>query len=289
MNIPWPSDFDLPWPAVKVPSYQEGRKGRWKMDKTKGSMPGYFTPQPKAGNVWALKRKERGIYLAWMSITAMELESQMPHIAAATGHTVVMGLGMGVYLYNIIAKPEVERVTVIERDTAVLDIFFKVTNFHDWPGAEKVNIIQADALTWKPNKGDEVDFLYVDIWKNLADKAAEGDTKKIIANVKPAICGFWTQEFEFVHAMRERGIKVPDITFKNFQDYWAEYGCRMVGDRDADYMRLCIICVYVQTMASMVLKKDIKAAVTLSMACYAEIEGYLHNRAAVQVPALSLG
>src|SRR4051794_15476038 len=128
-----PSDMVLPWPAVLLPEYKPGRHGRWMLDYTHGCMPGYFLPYLNNCAVPALKRKENGKNITWMSLAQMELESHMPHIAAATGHTVVMGLGMGMYLYNILHKPEVEYVTVVERDRAVLELFHRITDFIKWP------------------------------------------------------------------------------------------------------------------------------------------------------------
>lgn len=55
----------------------------------------------------------------WMSITPMELESHITHVLEATGDVLVGGLGMGYYITQIVSKPDVKSVVVIEKDMEV--------------------------------------------------------------------------------------------------------------------------------------------------------------------------
>ena len=108
----------LPWPELEVPEYSEASNGGgWKLEKkTPPMIRGYFNGLqiPKNDN-WVLTKDNT----FWMSLTPMETESQAPHAAAATGHTVIMGFGMGMLAYNVPKKPEVTKVTVIEIDPEV--------------------------------------------------------------------------------------------------------------------------------------------------------------------------
>jgi len=100
MNIP----IALPWPPAQIPKYHAGKCERWSMAPTpKMRMTaGYFLPAIRQPAGWVIKHDGKNV---WMSLTAMEIESHLPHLAAARGHTVIMGLGMGFALYNIALKP----------------------------------------------------------------------------------------------------------------------------------------------------------------------------------------
>lgn len=247
------SVLHLPWPDVQVPEYAFGRHGRWTIGETRGAMPGYFTPEVRAANAIALKRKENGRDITWMSIVPMEKESHMPHIAAARGHVAVMGLGMGMYLYNIIQKPEVRCVTVVERDESVLKLFHAVTKFDNWPGAEKVRFIKADARQWKPDYGSPfgpVDFLYADFWKRMGDRNQLKWTRECLVNVQPVEFGYWTQEFDFLYWRIQNKIPAMDSGKSSYNDFaaYVKNGVktRMVGEDDPRYALLATIANYIQ-------------------------------------------
>lgn len=240
--------FPLPWSDIKIPKYNSGSYGRWILSTTHGRMPGYFTAELHDCNVPALRRKEHGKEIVWMSLAWMELESHMPHIAAAHGHTVVMGLGMGMYLYNIIQKPEVTRVTVIERDKSVFRLLRDISEYNRWPGIEKVKIVIEDARKWKAK--EPVDFLYADFWKLMGDDKAMPWVKALLPNVRPKLFGYWTQEFDFVSYMREHKIDISKASVDLYNEFAATFGYRMVGQNDERYAILCCMAVILQSMVS---------------------------------------
>ena len=59
----------------------------------------------------------------WMTVTPSERNTMLGDIAAARGNVAVFGLGLGYYAFMVSQKPEVARVTVIERDPAVIALF----------------------------------------------------------------------------------------------------------------------------------------------------------------------
>ena len=85
-----------PYPALKVPEYKVGKYSKWTLDRFDENVliHGYFTGVQPANHNYRLKKANT----IWMSLTPMELESQSHHALAAYGHTVVMGLGMGILL-----------------------------------------------------------------------------------------------------------------------------------------------------------------------------------------------
>src|SRR5262249_37764379 len=129
-----------------LPSYRAGKYGDWTCEPTgeQGFSAGYFLPTTKQYPGWMFKKNGK----IWMSLTRMETESHLPHIAAATGHTVVAGLGMGFYLYNILRKPDVTKVTVLEKDSRVVRLLDKVSNWRKWNGIEKLNLVMTDATVY---------------------------------------------------------------------------------------------------------------------------------------------
>lgn len=132
----------------------------------------------------------------WMSLTPHEIESQELACEHARGHTVVMGLGMGWVAANIVLNPAVEKVTIVERDPQVIALLDR-SGALDGLGPEaraKLRIVQADALEWRPD--DAVDFLYVDIWRDLDEPQVMDQMQQIQTNVNAHCIYFWGQEIK---------------------------------------------------------------------------------------------
>ena len=97
-----------------------------------------------------------------MSNTPSEVSDHLSFIHRAQGKVLMNGLGLGVALKAILDKTEVESVTVIEKEQDVINLVGKY--FMDNP---KVQIIHADAFTWKPSKGVIYDVVWHDIWTDI--------------------------------------------------------------------------------------------------------------------------
>src|SRR5205085_6821662 len=121
-----------------LPRFREGEFGGWSLR---------ILPMSAARGYWGgLYRIDGALMLtgpfeetgaAWMSIVPMEIESQEIGIAAAHGHTVVLGLGMGWCAANVALNPAVERVTVVERDPDVLALVDALDVFGQLPQAAR--------------------------------------------------------------------------------------------------------------------------------------------------------
>ena len=188
----------LPWDFIKIPPLKEYSNGDIKLKINNPPLiRGYFVglQYPNNDN-WVLTKDGK----LWMSLTPMELESHLPHVDAATGHTVIVGAGLGLILYNVLQKPEVTNVTLIENDFRIIELLHEM-EFLKWPGHEKLHIIRADVFD--VTKADlvlpEVDFLYVDIWETLGTEKALSDTQLIQSKFQAKKIGFWGQELEFIH------------------------------------------------------------------------------------------
>lgn len=187
-----------------MPEYAAGQQGRWKTIKG-----GFLLDRGYHSGVWgvsglpALLRDSHGdgqVWDTWMSLSPHEIESQELAIRYAHGHSAVMGLGMGWVAANIALNPAVSKVTVIERDSEVIDLFARVQNFAGLPAEAraKLNLVEADALYWQP--GEPVDFLYADIWRTLEEPQTLDDVRRMQANVGADEVYFWGQEL-FIHAL----------------------------------------------------------------------------------------
>jgi hypothetical protein len=94
-----------------------------------------------------------------MSNTPDEIRDQLGFVYNATGDVLINGLGLGVTLKLILAKPEVTSVTVIEKSEDVIKLV-SPTYLID----KRVNIINADAMEYKPPKGKKFNAVWHDIW-----------------------------------------------------------------------------------------------------------------------------
>lgn len=94
-----------------------------------------------------------------MSNTSMEIRTNYEFIRNAKGKVLINGLGLGMVLAAILSKPEVTSVTVIEKYQEVITLVGP-TFTHD----PRVKIIHADALEYKPAKGEKFDCVWHDIW-----------------------------------------------------------------------------------------------------------------------------
>lgn len=113
-----------------------------------------------------------------MSDTRLERRSNAEFARRAHGKVLVAGLGLGMILHPVLAKPEVEQVTVIEKYQDVSDLIAPTLP------ASKLEIIHADIFQWKPAKGQRWNVIYFDIWPNICT-----DNLKDIAKLHQAFKG----------------------------------------------------------------------------------------------------
>jgi len=99
-----------------------------------------------------------------MSDTPDEMSDHYPAVRNAKGHCLVVGLGIGMVLNAVLRKPEVEKVTVVELSSEVLELVAGHYN-ELYPG--KIEFIQADILEWKPPKDVYYNMAWFDIWDDL--------------------------------------------------------------------------------------------------------------------------
>ena len=105
----------------------------------------------------------------WMTVTPSEQNTMTPHIDRAFGKTVVFGLGLGYYAMRVSEKPEVSRVTVVEKESAVISLVQEYL-LPQFPHREKIELVQADAFDYARNMGEkQFNCAYVDLWHDVGD------------------------------------------------------------------------------------------------------------------------
>jgi len=103
-------------------------------------------------------------WLVVMSDTPAERMDHVEPVIHGQGHCLVLGLGIGMVTRALLEKPEVERVTVVERSDEVLDLV-AATYLEKY--GDRLEIVQADALEWKPKPGTRFGVVWCDIWDTI--------------------------------------------------------------------------------------------------------------------------
>jgi hypothetical protein len=169
---------------VDVP---EGKSGNWEIKKFTVTdkdlslfntrcmfSPGMGSRTMLAGSYTKLTRNGQTI----MSDTRAEISDHAYFVRSrATGKVLINGLGLGWIVEALFKKKEVRIITVIEKSQDVIDLVAQ--HYKDkCPKNKKLIIIHADALEYKPEKGQRFDAVWHDIWDNICGDNIE-DMKKL--------------------------------------------------------------------------------------------------------------
>lgn len=150
------------------------------------------------GTYRRLTHEARGVV---MSNTLMEVRSNLFAYWDATGRVLINGLGLGMLLEGILTKEDVTYVRVIEIDEHVIRLVGP--HFADDP---RVEIIQADAYTYRPQRGETFDYAWHDIWDTI-----DPDNRPLMAQLTrrynrriAAAQGVWSRDLIQAHLRRCR-------------------------------------------------------------------------------------
>ncbi len=140
------------------------------------------------GKFKRLIHRKRGVV---MSNTRMEVRTNQEALAQATGKVLINGLGMGMLLEAILAKPCVTSVRVIEVDADVIALVGP--HFANDP---RVEIINADAYEYNPARGEVFDFVWHDIWDDVCADNLSDMSRLVRKYRKPCAKaqGVWSRE-----------------------------------------------------------------------------------------------
>lgn len=191
---PYPPGFE----PIALP---EGESGDWKVVcfTLKEDDVGMFNLRLIRDGMWRrivppgiytkLVHKGEGVV---MSDTPAEAHEHRSLYVNAKGSVLVNGLGLGFGISAILRKPEVEHVTVIEKSLDVICLVAPTLeeNHHN------ITIINSNAMSWRPEKGERFDVVWHDIWTTICDDNKEQMTK--LRRAYGHRCGWqgcWSQEY----------------------------------------------------------------------------------------------
>lgn len=146
-------------PNVNIPAAQSNQWRVETFDVPKSDwgafIYGHRTPKP--GTYTRLMRGS----IVVMSDTDAEKRDHSFAVHKANGHCLINGLGLGMVLGACLLKNSVTKVTVVEISADVINLVA-----HHYADA-RVEIIQSDALLYKPPKGVRYGMVWHDIWDNI--------------------------------------------------------------------------------------------------------------------------
>jgi spermidine synthase len=154
---------------VQIPEMTRGiwKVEKFKVDRTDWSSALRGRPVPISEEFTRLMRGDTLV----MSDTPAEMRDHFEAVYQAKGSCLINGLGLGMVLKAILAKPEVTDVTVVEVAADVIDMV--APNYQD----ARVTYVCADALVYKPPKGKRYQMVWHDIWDFItADNLPEMQT-----------------------------------------------------------------------------------------------------------------
>ena len=224
-----PTTLPLMTPDPLRGFYTQIQSGSWLLRRIPAIVcRGYWTGLQLVEGLVVLLQDDR----TWMSLTPMEIESQQIGVDYARGHVVILGMGMGWSAAMSALSPEVDRVTIVEIDDYVLSMHRELDLFARLPDSagEKVEIVQADALEWKPD--NHVDLLMPDIWLDLVSWDRPGEVREMQANIGADRVYFWGQELELARNAIAAGRDIDDAGLAATAE---DFGLPLVGLDSTDY------------------------------------------------------
>ena len=147
----------------------DGQSGKWKVEtfivpeKSIENIRLAFQPGNRTVKPGKYKKLTHNDTIV-MSNTPAELRDHSYFVYKAKGEVLINGLGLGCCLTEVLEKKEVTLVTVIEKSIDVINL---VSSF--FKSDTRVEIIHADAFTWKPPKGIRYNAIWHDIWNNICE------------------------------------------------------------------------------------------------------------------------
>ncbi len=106
----------------------------------------------------------------WMTITPNEIETMRGAVDQAVGNVLTFGLGIGYYAYMISEKETVTRITVVENNDNMIQLFNRCL-LPQFKNAQKIRVIQADAFEYAQQhlSTEKYDFVFTDLWHDVSD------------------------------------------------------------------------------------------------------------------------
>ena len=136
----------------------------------------------------------KSVSKAMMTITPVEINTMKEPIANAKGKVLMLGCGLGYFAYMASLKEDVESVTIIEKDPAVIKLFTEHI-LPQFEQKEKIQVTEADALTYLDTLQDGTfDYCFADIWLGADEFALYMAVKDRTKHMKKMKTDYWIED-----------------------------------------------------------------------------------------------
>jgi hypothetical protein len=167
-------NFDEYMPMVTVP---EGESGKWKVNRFSLSEEDVKLARLRMAIGHSRDYTPPGTYTKLtnngcivMSDTYTERRDHIWAYMEAKGNVLISGLGLGMIAQSMLLKKNrdggnaVEKVTIIELSPDVISL---VAPHYQEMFGDRIEIINASILEWKPPRDAKYDFIWHDIWNDV--------------------------------------------------------------------------------------------------------------------------
>jgi hypothetical protein len=165
----------------------------------------------------------------WMLDVPSEAQTIDPLAQKAQGNVVAFGLGIGYYIFMALKNPNVESITVIEKNPLVIQLFktYILPQFH---AVIPIKIIEADALEWfNEEKLKAFDTIFVDVYQSLDDGLEWMET--LLSKYNPTqTCDFWI-ESSITSILPSLWVLYFDLTLKKKRIHHVDASYRRVLEK----------------------------------------------------------
>lgn len=175
----------------------------------------------------------------WMLITPHEINTMDKAINKANGDVITFGLGLGYFAYMCSIKESVNSITVIEKDSEIIDLFNKFI-LPQFKFKNKIKVINDDAISYLKRKEFNYDYAFIDLWHDNVDGLKLYiDTYKLSLTHKNTKFDFWIEKSMII--MLRRCLitllyeKVNNINYNDEESY-EDYIINRFKDILSDYV-----------------------------------------------------
>lgn len=132
-----------------------------------------------------------------MTNDTFEVLSNQHFFHNSHGDVLVFGLGFGWILYPILSSEKIKTITVVEKESVIIDFITpKVKKFDI---ENKLKVIKGDVYDYYKLDNSKYDYIYFDTYETPKDSIS--DKEKVeplyLSNLKPGgVCHFWCWEIK---------------------------------------------------------------------------------------------
>ena len=192
----------------------------------------------------------------WMSNTQLELEAMVNPLDMAKGRVLTSGLGLGFFAFLAARKPEVESITVVEREQDVIDLVWPQIRYAKSPfPLTKLSVVHQSLEEFVTTTRESFDFIFLDIWQStLGPLRSALKARKLVSSIVApgGQCILWLQEL--IDRVLDKLPKEPTTQTSNPGPMEPCLVCSKT--LRADYAGLCMDCSDSLRISELYLRRD---------------------------------